>query len=670
MSRNTYLAGLLKIAWITAALSCSPETTAPEVVCGIEVRTDGLVTHRPCGGCDPRCWVTMDGPTSAGDITLSGDDQNGTSVEYGTDGGASGVILGEGIGGPDDDGDGIPNFLDPDPNNANGDADGDGVPDSFEQYLGTDMNDGTDSSPSEDELFVVLPYEGETVTHDLPPDIPLTVRSADIYFLIDITGSMRGEIENLRSSLSSFVVPEVYDVVEDAYFGVGTVFDYSGPYPFENLISVTNDIGAVQDVLDSLNAGGGGLDWAEAQTCGLHAVATGQGVGCGVPEASCPAGTIGYPCFRPDAQPVIVTITDHEFHNGVWDDLDAPMPTGSRYECYEYSSGGCEEDEDCPIPTASECPSLQTVVDELNAISAKVVGVWSGWPYELGHVSTWTWGRTYPDFDDAIDIYYTGLMTESVDASGVPFVYGISESGSGIDIEIVNGINDLVQTMLLDVSARWLDPDPSGPDSSVLVDDVDPVSCSNCSSIDNDANIAYDVHPGSSVDFRVVLSNQTADIPATSGPQVFDVLIQILGNNTSVLDERTVHVLIPGTNGLGPSTYGRYWHVYDALDNCTPAHIPHWANLHFDVTVPKGTRIEFSVRTADVEADLTAAPVVPLTYPSGATQTDIHTALEDAGQPTGLRFIRVDAELFADVPGDTPVLTNMTVEHYCLVEEV
>lgn len=647
--------------------ACVPSDSGSSDPCGtVDVSHEGLVLHRPCGGCDPRCWVTSDTPVDPDEVVLDGIDQNGEDVEFGTSDGVTGIILGESEGGVDSDGDGIPDSIDPSPSDPQGDADGDNIPDAWEHYLGTDMN-VADTSPAADEIFVVLPYEGGEVTREIPPDIPMTVRSADVYFLIDTTGSMSGEIANLRASLSSYVVPEVQDTIADVQFGVGTIREYSnGLMPYEHLIDITSNISAVQSALDSMGTHNN-VDYPEAQTCALHAVATGEGIGCGFGAASCPSGRIGYPCFRPEAQPIIVLVTDAQFHNGVWDDLNGPVPVGGyNIGCYEYSNSGCDSDFDC-IPNDTDCPSLQHVVTELNDIGAKVVGIWSNWPYDLGHVSTWDWGRTYPDFDEALDIYFTGLMTESVNAGGDPFLYGISTDGSGLDAEVVNGIDELVATMLLDVSSHWTDPDPAAPDSAVLVNDVDPTACSMCDSIDNAANIAYGVHPGSTVSFQVSLSNDTGDIPPTAASQEFEVRVQIKGNGTSILSERSIRVLVPGTDtGSTAATSGRYWHVYDALDNCLPENTVQWARLYYDAEIPTGTGIEFSVRTATSRAALATATPVPLTFSSGAMSAEIHGALEDAGEPTTARFLAVEARLTADVPGDTPVLTDLTVEHYCL----
>ena len=45
---------------------------------------------------------------------------------------------------------------------------------------------------------------------------------------------------------------------------------------------------------------------------------------------------------------------------------------------------------------------------------------------------------------------------------------------------------------------------------------------------------------------------------------------------------------------------------------------------------------------------------------------DIQAALQGAGQPVTLDYLRIEATLTASTPGDTPVLNSMTVRRYCL----
>lgn len=671
MGRRTLFLGLLCAVGLAACapgeadlIEAGPDDWYLEDCPNAGVSRDGLVTSAACAGCDPRCYLTKDQPTVAGDVVTSGPSKNADHTAFSP---GVGVVLDGTVTGTDTDHDGVPDSEDPDPADPNHDADYDGVPDAFEYFLYKSPITAN-PPPSANEIYVVLPSGGPAQTYEIPPDIPVGIRSADVYFLIDTTGSMAGEIDNLQTSLSTYVVPQVQARIADVQFGVGHYRDYmrsTGSRPFYNVRNITPDIGLVQTALNSLATGSGQLasgDLTESATEALYAVVTGHSIGCGTVESSCPPGTFGYPCFRNTAQPIIVLVTDHEFHRGVYDTLDAPLPTSAR--CYNYTEVGCSQP--C-LPIPAGLPDLDGVIAEMMTKGVKLLGVWSGVPGGTGRVNTWGWGRTYPNFDDAIDIYYAVNETGSVDSVGVPFLYGVSSSGVGIDVEVVNGIDDLVNEMLLDVSSTWHDPVAGGPDTATLVSDVDPTACSMCTSIDHALNVAYDASPGSTVTFRITLQNELGDVPPLATAQAYDVHVEILGNGASVLADRIIHVLVPGTTPMSvPVLAGSYWRDFDGLTTCLPTQTPRWSRLYYSAVTPVGTYIDFFVRTADTLADLpTATRVAVETVPTERTG-DIQAAFTAEAIPATRRYLRLEADLHADTPGATPILQSMTVEHYCL----
>lgn len=237
----------------------------------------------------------------------------------------------------DTDGDGTPDFRDLDSDDdglsdaeelaagtdrRNVDTDGDGVSD-FGEIEGTksDPLDAEDGLP-EGDFFVVLPHNGPTENRTL--DFGTNISRADVYFMIDTTGSMSGAINNVESSLTT-IAADIQTRISDAQIGVGSFRDFplngygsSGDYVFRNDQSITADVGAVQAALGRLSAGGGG-DGPESYTEALYQTITGAGGSWGsysIPAASCPAGTTGYPCFREGALPIIVGISDVSWHEG------------------------------------------------------------------------------------------------------------------------------------------------------------------------------------------------------------------------------------------------------------------------------------------------------------------------------------------------------------------
>ncbi len=178
----------------------------------------GPVTCHPC---DPACNLHSDYPTSS-DL----DSSNSEGVAY--EPAEGGIVLSGG-------GSGGSGYVD---------ADGDGVPaHPTEPWGDVDDSDPTrDGFTENDGIFHVLPYGESAIS---PMDIPLKLSTADIYFLMDTTGSMQGEIDQLKSSLvsgdftiDSTVCPNLSNAeragiigaircdITDANFGVGYFDDY------------------------------------------------------------------------------------------------------------------------------------------------------------------------------------------------------------------------------------------------------------------------------------------------------------------------------------------------------------------------------------------------------------------------------------------------------------
>jgi len=263
------------------------------------------------------------------------------------------------------------------------DADCDGIPDTVDPFPG--------SPPfvtQYDAIYHAL-APGQTGTSSL--DLTFNLNNADVYFLLDQSGSMDGERANLIADLrtGTFLDPSVdcadtdFDglpnnelksqgiigstrcLIRDAWFGAGYFVEYplgSHGHSYANgnsddetvyrhLQSISQDISLVDDALESMFTNGN-IDTPESDVPALWSVATGQGMYLGhdrqgvPPQTSCPAGTHGYPCFRDTAIPIVVLFTDASFHNG-------PPPTPNAYaSSYAIASG--TQTSITPVPSTNE----------------------------------------------------------------------------------------------------------------------------------------------------------------------------------------------------------------------------------------------------------------------------------------------------------------------------
>lgn len=426
----------------------------------------------------------------------------------------------------DSDGDKIPDFKDTDSDNdglpdaeelqlgttpTSNDTDGDGLPDLAEVTLGTDPKDPV-SGLKPGEFFVILPYMGKHQLRDL--SFGTTVQKADVYVLMDTSTTMNGEIANITSSLQSVIVPGLAQEINDVAMGVGHFEDLPvSPYgtgsfhAYENLQSITTDTAKVQQAVSTLATCcvPDGSTMPESQVVALHATVTGKGLGGFYADApSCAAGHFGYPCFRPQALPVIVLVTDAMFHNG---------PNGAN--AYDFSVS--------PPP-----PTYGAMLTELKARGAKVVGVFSGVAGEDAHTV-----KVVTD-------------TGAVDLGGQPLVFSIDPSGSGLGQSVVTAIKNLAGNVARDVdTTRREAPDvDDGIDAANFIKAIMPKSAQPADGFaSKDSTTFYTVVPGTQLLFEVDFHNDFVQPEPVD--RAYQALIEVRGDKTVLLDSRRVLVIVP-----------------------------------------------------------------------------------------------------------------------------
>lgn len=258
-----------------------------------------------CNACRPDCALSRDYPTSA-DLTVD----RATDVEYSaTEGGIVITTASEGEA------------------EYNTDTDGDGVPDVADDYPADPAQTGVETG-----FYHQLTYNGSSAID--PVDFSTTVRTADVYFLMDTTGSMGGEIANLKSGLTSGsyvtgcsggIIGAISCTIPDAWFGVGRFDDYPfypwgdssySDHVYQHVQDMSSSAAAAQAAVNTL-ATRYGVDWPESHTQALYSIATGLGQGAYLSaRAGCGSGTWGYPCFRTGTIPIVIILTDAPYHNG------------------------------------------------------------------------------------------------------------------------------------------------------------------------------------------------------------------------------------------------------------------------------------------------------------------------------------------------------------------
>jgi len=511
----------------------------------------------------------------------------------------------------DTDGDGTPDFLDLD-------SDGDGVSDADEIAAGTDRTDvDTDGDGESDGIeisggsdptdpmstigamggfsFTLSPGDSDTDTLTFVP----TVKKADVFFLVDTTGSMGGEINQIQSRFTTFITM-VRGRVPDVAFGVGRFDDFPfGGYgtgmdvPFGLEQRVTSEDTAVRDAVDRLDMPlHGGADGPESHLEALRQVATGRGFRGPTAEVVTPFsamsgfdatlghGTLGGAGFRTGAFPIIIMATDHTFHRH-WDDIvvteDRLTWCGDRAtdDCDAYSEGAFSGGDD---------PSTRLeALSALRGIGARVMGVSSGTGNgqrtELASFAVGTGAFVLPDAagNCATGVDGADRAAEEYDTDGdgspervCPLVYEVNADGSGLG----TGIESAVETLTELVPFASLHAEPRDNTETAEIDETlffvraipqasDPVTCERAPTyLDRHSEGTYrppsdgaldsfgDVLPGCNVTFQIVVRNGTPEAPLVE-PQCEDTHhnldIVVIAEDTAETDTRRVVIRIPGS---------------------------------------------------------------------------------------------------------------------------
>jgi hypothetical protein len=478
-----------------------------------------------------------DDPDGDGVPNYLDDDSDGDGVPDAT----------EGYG--DVDGDGAPNFLDLDsdddglgdleeagddpstPLDSDGDgmqdledtdADDDGIPDNEEADHGTDRtlrdtdgdgysdlaeitvgSDPTDAASGIDGYYVEI-GSNETV---LDVDFTLSIHQADVFFVLDTTCSMGGELSAMATMFAQ-VANQV--TIPDVAFGVAEFDDYvygsmadaaTDDKPFALSQQITTDTSLVQTALTSLKVRSGG-DSPESSMEALYQAASGQGFdqNCnqvydpitdvvpfndhfgdafggavmGAYDSTVPGtGTIGGAGFREGSVPIIVYTTDNDMRDP--DRGDEVPPLG------------------CCNPAGSTAVS-----DSVNAISGKLIAAVANG------------GPTGQELNLA---QLTGSLAD-IDADGVidPLVF--QGSGPAVVTSIISGIEALANSGEFDL--ELLIDDPYG-----FVGTIYP-------------SIHVDVPINDTVTYQIGIYQA---VPSAPHDQVFVLSMQVVADGVSVVGE-------------------------------------------------------------------------------------------------------------------------------------
>lgn len=387
------------------------------------------------------------------------------------------------------------------------------------------------------DVTMVLPFRGPAQTLELAVE-PRAGR-LDVMLSIDTTGSFMGEINNLKSTLNSTIIPGLRARVSDLAMGVARFADFPvAPYgrttdrTYDLLTPITADLSAVTRGVGALELQNGGDPpeaWAEA----LFQIATGAGLN-GVSVATGniapftpPAGTVpgsqpGGVGFRAGAARVVINVTDAPAH----------------------------EPDDYALRIAGTHSTAQAA-EAMRRVGARLIGIASGEAArpQMEAIALAT-GAVVPPTGGGCP---TGVAhaTRAPLRGTCPLVFDIDDNGSGLGDTLVDAILRFLDSLAFGaVSGATLGDDRrfvqsiEAVSAQVSTGTAQPVREDRAPAgmLDGVPDTFLDVLTRTRLTFRANVRN--TQVPQTDFPQLFFVTVQILGDGV-VVDTRTIRIIVP-----------------------------------------------------------------------------------------------------------------------------
>jgi hypothetical protein len=444
-------------------------------------------------------------------------------------------------------------------NPCSADTDRDGVTDLIEAVA---MSDGRDpvSRPSSNSIYVILPHYPPPMMgpHEMREfTFSTRIRQADVFFLVDNSGSMGGTITNIRTNFSSVIFPAIQAAIPDVRFGVGSFVSLPngidgspgtpGDYNLWVRQRLTSDIMAAQTAFNNMRIigedapGFAGGDGPENSTEAAYEIIAGSGnrghendpaalrtvlnardsrgngwVPRMVPERDCgadpdnPVGIYGWGCFREGRIPIVVLASDADWYDGCAS--GSPRTPGTP-------------------PVAHNCDEL---VEAFNRRGAFFIGL------DVGSMQTFNNSRI------------VAMRTMTLNGRGEPIVF----SGSGgaiaaVSTNIVAAISEIAGRARQNVTTR-VQPDTAAEGVAMGHTTADFIKSIVTVRGEPEAPMGYDrrdmstfynVDPSTRVTFGVDLYNDFQ--PGGVTARLYRATIEVIGRGDTVVDTRPVYIVVP-----------------------------------------------------------------------------------------------------------------------------
>ena len=385
------------------------------------------------------------------------------------------------------------------------------------------------------DFFFVVPYNELPTPKSDVLKFSTNIKQADVAFSMDTTGSMGGAIDNLKTSLQTTLMTQLQAAIPNVGLAVVDFKDFpwsgiSDPWVVQVRQSITTNLTLAQNAVGAMSASGGG-DGPEASIASMQFILDGQ-ANSGIPgHANTVPGTFGGVDFRAGSVPVVVNITDVDWHD----------PSGTATMATLKAAYAATK---AKFVAVSE-GSIETPANELSDATGSNVP-----PAAFG--AGCTPGQCCTGLN--------GAARAPTGPGGTCRLNFLSSSGSGVGSSVVKAISAIAVGTTFDVKAQASN-DPKNAknvDATKFIkairamDEGNPAEgCPAAPAKDSDGDGIKDtflaVKAGTPVCFEVIAATNTTVTP-TIDPQFFNAFIDVMGLPGNLkLDTRTVLFLVPPT---------------------------------------------------------------------------------------------------------------------------
>lgn len=377
------------------------------------------------------------------------------------------------------------------------------------------------------DFFFTVPYneapspERDTLTFSTD------IKRADVAFSMDTTSSMDDSIDNLKNSLRNTLFSELTDAIPNVGLAVVDFRDSGDSWVVKVRQPITTTLSLAQDAVDAMSAAGGN-DLPEASIASMQFILDGQ-ANHNFAAHDNPPDTFGGVDFRNGSVPIVVNITDADWHD----------PSGNA--------------------------SMSTLKAAYTAANAKFVAVSTSSNETQANELSDATGSNVPPAAFGSGCASGKCCTGVNGAARAPTGPGgscrlnfLSSGGGGVSSSVVKAISAIAVGSSFDVTAKPTN-DPSnanGVDATQFIKAIrameegdEAAGCPAGTAKDSDGDGILDtfvaVKAGTMVCFEVVAAVNTTVAP-TSDPQFFNAFIDIFGIPGDLkLDTRSVLFLVP-----------------------------------------------------------------------------------------------------------------------------